>query len=825
MTHWTRWLLVLAPVVAAAALAPAAAATSLFGRDFRLAWPRTADATPEDPRYDLDAQLVVLAADQPVSVRVTAPGINQVLAASPGSPATLRLPRATVMITTEDAPVARGIRVTREGNGCALFSVLLRVPGSGSSVADEVARILPVDVLGRRYAPVAYWGASEFVVVATRAGTSVTIDDPTCPLPGTRTLDAGEALMHRCVDAPGDGSITGSIVTASEPVAVISGSEASSIISHEGPTPGSRGFWGWADVLLESPWPIDMLGREALHVPFRRDAPASAGDLVRIVAGCADTLARVTEEPGTRSFGLPVAGAHVDIESPDLANRTWRLVPGAARIAADRGVLVAAFTVGNLNAGVGDPSMTVLDSVERWERAAVAWLPPGYEHSLGIVTESAATASVRLDGAPIAGTWSPVPGTTHAWIRLDGVAAGERRVTGSEPLTAIVSGFTPRNAGAYSYAAVPLRAGGASGAIGGLRVDGVDACGTTCPGTCVTLRAPPGFASHQWSNGATGAQVVVCPDVTTVITLVATDATGCRYEGSATLHVLTAPSAPVVEGPAEVCEGECVTLAAPIGYDTYLWSTGETTRTVAACPLAATTYSVTVTGAAGCGGSDDHAVSVYPPPVAGDAMVTDAGPCVPGLDVTWLEPQWRPGSPGGVVNIYRRDGACAAVDDPSWVLVASGLVTPPWRDITAVTGRTHAYLIEAEDAAAEGACGPGPSHGGPTGRRCARPNGGIADPGDPDAGRLVSFSPHLRAQGYERQAPGGVASAVTFHWPTLPPLDPATHVEAWRGTDPRALVRVAPDVSTPSWRDPSASDAWLLFYKIFNATTCGTLGG
>ena len=178
------WLLLAFGVLSAAP----ARADSQVGRDFWFAWPKTADATGDDPAYDLDAQLVILAPAGPVQVRVTGAGLSATVAASPGSPGTLRLPRASVMVTTEDSPVARAVHLVSQD--CTPFAALFRVPGSGASVADDVARLFPTDMLGTRYLPVAYEGLAEFVVVATRNATTVRITDPHCSSPPTLLLNA-----------------------------------------------------------------------------------------------------------------------------------------------------------------------------------------------------------------------------------------------------------------------------------------------------------------------------------------------------------------------------------------------------------------------------------------------------------------------------------------------------------------------------------------------------------------------------------------------------------------------------------------------------------
>jgi hypothetical protein len=235
-----------------------------------------------------------------------------------------------------------------------------------------------------------------------------------------------------------------------------------------------------------------------------------------------------------------------------------------------------------------------------------------------------------------------------------------------------------------------------------------------------------------------------------------------------------------------------------------------------------TTYRVTVTDPdSGCPLTAEHTVTPYPPPTPGMAEVRTIDPCVRGLEVTWTDATWRPGSPGGVYNIYRREGGCAPHDDPSWTLLATGLAGPPYLDDTAVVGTEYSYLVEAEDEPADAPCDPGPFAGGPTGAVCAVPER-ATDPGDPQEPLLVTLNPYLRATGYLRRFVGDPDMEVGFTWVTAPGIDPSTSFDLYRSDLPWDLQPYDEQLPDPSWTDTAASGAYLWFYEAYNVTGCGT---
>ena len=112
-----------------------------------------------------------------------------------------------------------------------------------------------------------------------------------------------------------------------------------------------------------------------------------------------------------------------------------------------------------------------------------------------------------------------------------------------------------------------------------------------CEGETATLTVSGG-PNFLWDNGETTATIEVSPTETTTYTVTAFDAEGNTAEDSVTVTVNSIPNADAGEDQT-TCEGESVTLTAT-GGTSYLWSTGETTASIAVSPAVETTYDVEV---------------------------------------------------------------------------------------------------------------------------------------------------------------------------------------------------------------------------------------
>lgn len=152
-----------------------------------------------------------------------------------------------------------------------------------------------------------------------------------------------------------------------------------------------------------------------------------------------------------------------------------------------------------------------------------------------------------------------------------------------------------------------------------------------CSGTPIVLPGSPSGGSWSVANPYSGPS-------TTFYYTVTNSSTGCSasswmaggLSNNITVYSLPTPS---INGNTSICQGSSTTLNAGSGYSSYIWSTGATTQTISVSTGG--TYTVTVTNAAGCQGSDQVNVTVNPNPTPsisgntpfcqGNSAILDAG--------------------------------------------------------------------------------------------------------------------------------------------------------------------------------------------------------
>jgi len=211
---------------------------------------------------------------------------------------------------------------------------------------------------------------------------------------------------------------------------------------------------------------------------------------------------------------------------------------------------------------------------------------------------------------------------------------------------------------------------------------------TFCAGGSVTLSAPNGY-TYLWSTSETTQSIVVSTSGSYTVTV--TDGNGCSAT-SAALVVTVNPNPPTPtitpSGATTFCAGGSVTLSAPGGY-TYLWSTNETTQSIAVSTSGS--YTVTVTDGNGCSAtSAATVVTVNPNPSTPTITPSGSTTFCNGGSVTLSAPGgftylWSTNattqsivvSTAGSYTVTVTDGnGCSATSAPTTVTVNSNPATP-----------------------------------------------------------------------------------------------------------------------------------------------------
>lgn len=149
-----------------------------------------------------------------------------------------------------------------------------------------------------------------------------------------------------------------------------------------------------------------------------------------------------------------------------------------------------------------------------------------------------------------------------------------------------------------------------------------------CDGGSLILDAGSGFASYTWDPNGEQTQTI---EVTAsgAYSLVVLDDLGCNgYSDTVTVTIENLNDVSILaDGPLTFCEGDSVVLDAGAGYDSYLWSNGDTTQTTTV--LAAGSFSVSGTSGGCAFGSDTVDVSISSIQVSisatGTELSVDAG--------------------------------------------------------------------------------------------------------------------------------------------------------------------------------------------------------
>lgn len=296
------------------------------------------------------------------------------------------------------------------------FNALQFEKGGAFSHSNDASLLLPTNVWrGEYYA--AAWprianNASQLAVTARQDDTVVTIvprasteADQGAPafvagVPQAVTLNAGDVL--EITSRTGD--LTGSHVTSTRPVQVISGHYCALVPDH----------LQACDHLEESMFSVDALGtRYAVNAPAVTTLPSGKIQTVRIIATAPGT---------TLVYDPPQAGAPAAIANAgdfvEIRDTTASFV-----VTSNKKVIVAQYMSGrDAGGGTGDPSMALAVPVEQFRKSYLFHAPTNYTTNYVDVTAPLG-AAITLDGQPL-GALTPIGASGFGVRRVVPLGAG-----------------------------------------------------------------------------------------------------------------------------------------------------------------------------------------------------------------------------------------------------------------------------------------------------------------------------------------------------------------------------------------------------------------
>lgn len=217
---------------------------------------------------------------------------------------------------------------------------------------------------------------------------------------------------------------------------------------------------------------------------------------------------------------------------------------------------------------------------------------------------------------------------------------------------------------------------------------------------------PNSYTINWYDNNnvlvGTGANIVVCPTSTTTYTseITYTNCDGSQITLTDDVKVTVEEVVVQLEGPYTICEGDSVTIQAPLvtggtpSYN-YSWNTipPQFTSSITVSPTVTTTYTVTVIDAYGCIGT--ASVTVYVNPIPPAPVITGPNPsCDPSF--TWCISNFNPNytyswsAPNAVSVTPTPNGQCA---DIIWNN-AGGWITVTVTDLNGCTNTGTFYVNE-----------------------------------------------------------------------------------------------------------------------------------
>lgn len=192
-----------------------------------------------------------------------------------------------------------------------------------------------------------------------------------------------------------------------------------------------------------------------------------------------------------------------------------------------------------------------------------------------------------------------------------------------------------------------------------------------CEGDSVTLDAGAGYATYKWSTGETVQTITVAISGNYFVDV--SDVNGCRGTSQPIIVIVNKRPTPIITGINVFCEGDSTILDAGSGFSSYIWSTGELTRTITVKNNGL--YSVSVRDSNGCeGSSPTFMVSLNRKPVpliiGQDSFCEGDSAVLSTLD-NYVSYQWSTGNTSQSIIITQPNSYSVTVRDTNGCLGTS----------------------------------------------------------------------------------------------------------------------------------------------------------